>query len=423
MPAKRLVLRLLVLSAGVLLVAALPAAALPAGALPAGALAAGAPPAGAARAGGVTVKVTNPLAAPRASETIAVGLAEIRKLGPSLDAHKIVVVDGAGKPVLSQLVDLDGDEAPDELVFQTDLRARETKSFAVEAGERPAPAREDFRVYGRFVRERHDDFAWENDRIAHRMYGPDLETCRREPLTSSGIDVWTKRVPKLLVNDWYMTDDYHRDHGEGADFYSVGKSRGCGGSGIWTGGKLAVSRNFVTSRVLANGPIRLVFELDYAPFEAGGSKVAETKRITLDAGANFERIESRFSAEGPARVLPVGVGIAKHDGGAVQLDKKGRWMRTWEPLKPDAGHLGCAIVLPPGAAGVYKQTDGEHLIVADARPGAPFVAYVGFGWDRSGDGAAPDLAGWTKSVERRARELAAPVRVSLAAAPATAAAR
>ena len=79
------------------------------------------------------------------------------------------------------------------------------------------------------MRERHDDFAWENDRVAHRMYGPDLEIWKKEPLTSSGIDVWVKRAKRLVVNDWYMTDDYHRDNGDGADFYSVSKSRGCGG--------------------------------------------------------------------------------------------------------------------------------------------------------------------------------------------------
>ena len=77
---------------------------------------------------------------------------------------------------------------------------------------------------------------------------------------------------------------------DGGDFYSVKKSRGCGGTTIWAGDKPFVSRNFQTSRVLTNGPIRLVFELGYAPFEAGpGVKVSETKRITLDAGKNFNR--------------------------------------------------------------------------------------------------------------------------------------
>jgi len=36
-----------------------------------------------------------------------------------------------------------------------------------------------FRAYGRFVRERFDDFRWENDRIAHRMYAKALETYSR----------------------------------------------------------------------------------------------------------------------------------------------------------------------------------------------------------------------------------------------------
>ena len=250
-------------------------------------------PAAAAPAG-VTVTIQNPLPAPRTAATIAVNLAEVRRLALALEPSKTIVVDDKGKPVLSQLVDVDGDDAADELVFQADLGARQTRRFDLVVGQRSAPKRDDFKVYGRFVRERHDDFAWENDRIAHRMYGTDLETWRKEPLTSSGIDVWVKRTRKLVVNDWYMMDDYHRDTGEGADLYSVGKTRGCGGSGVWTGDKLAVSRNFATSRVLTNGPIRLVFELGYAPWDAGGVKVSETKRITLDAGSNFDRVDSTY---------------------------------------------------------------------------------------------------------------------------------
>src|SRR5882724_6238697 len=114
-----------------------------------------------------------------------------------------------------------------------------------------------------------------------------------------------------------MTVNYHQDTGEGADLYSVGKSRGCGGLGIWVNDSLHVSRNFVHSRVLANGPIRLVFELEYQPWqvggEAGGIKVAETKRVTLDAGRNLDLFESSFKIEGtPPSYLSIGIGIAKH---------------------------------------------------------------------------------------------------------------
>jgi hypothetical protein len=369
---------------------------------------------------GVAVKVENPLDASRAGETVAVSIKALRALAQGLEPAKLIVVDDAKRPVPSQLVDLDGDDSPDELVFQVDLPTRGGRGFLVGAGERTPPARDAFRAYGRFVRERHDDFAWENDHIAHRMYGPGLETAAHEPLTSSGIDVWVKRVPRLLVNEWYMTDDYHRDHGDGADMYAVGKSRGCGGLGIWMGDKLAVSRNFASSRVLANGPIRLVFELGYPPWKAGEIMLSETKRITLDAGSNFDRVETFIHAEARTpRPLAVAVGIAKHEGGAVLLDSKGGWMRSWEPLKPEGGNLGCAIVLGPGMVGVHQETDSDQLIVFENPPGKSLFRYdIGVGWDRSRDGAAPDLAGWTKTVERHARELAAPVRVTLTAAPA-----
>jgi hypothetical protein len=373
---------------------------------------------GVARAQTVAIKVENPLDAPRPAETVAVSVKALRALAQGLEPAKLVVVDDAKRPVVSQLVDLDGDDGPDELVFQIDLPAHGARSVLVQAGDRTPPPRDAFRAYGRFVRERHDDFAWENDRIAHRMYGPGLETAAHEPLVSSGIDVWVKRVPRLIVNEWYMTDDYHRDKGDGADMYAVGKSRGCGGLGIWTGDKLAVSRNFTGSRVLANGPIRHEFELTYAPWKAGDTVLSETKRITLDAGSNFDRVETFIHVDARTpRPLSVAVGIAKHEGGAVALDKKGAWMRSWEPLKPEGGNLGCAIVLPPGTVGTQRETDSDHLIVFDQPPDkSPFRYDIGVGWDRSPDGAARDVAGWEKTVERHARELAAPVRLSLTAA-------
>jgi Domain of unknown function (DUF4861) len=364
----------------------------------------------------VTVTLSNPVAVPRASETVALTVAELAKAVPRLDLKNILVVDARGTPVLSQLVDTNGDESPDEIVFQTDLGANETKTIKLRVGKRHTAAPAEFKVYGRFVRERHDDFAWENDIVAHRVYGPDLETWKKKPLTSSGVDTWSKRVSRLVINDWYMTDDYHSDHGEGGDFYGVGESRGCGGLGIWTGGKLRVSKNFVTSRVLANGPIRLVFELDYAPWEAGSSRVAETRRVTLDAGTHFNRFESRFSGQEGA--LSIGLGIAKHTGSAIQVDAKSGWMHTWEPLEGDqTGHLGCAIVLPPTSSAEEQRAESDYLLVTPAPPSAALVYYVGTAWDRAG--RIPDAAAWTREIQSFSGRLAAPVQVSLTASAST----
>jgi unsaturated rhamnogalacturonyl hydrolase len=359
----------------------------------------------------VSVAVTNDTGEDQLSETVTVNSNDIRRFWA--EPSQLVLTNSLGQRLLSQLVDTDGDESPDELVFQVDLPAGQTKNFQLGFGTRTEPTREKFKVYGRFVRERHDDFAWENDRIAHRVYGPDLETYGREPLTSSGVDVWVKRTRNLVINDWYMVNDYHRDHGDGADFYSVGKSRGCGGLGIWFNDKLYVSRNFASSRVLANGPLRLLFELHYAPFDAGALKVSETKRVTLDAGQNFGKYSSTFTVSGTQPALAVAVGIAKHTGSEVRVSPDATWMHTWEPISESDGALGCGVVLPPGTRGLARETESDYLLVADKAEGKPLVYYAGFGWDRSGDFA--NKAAFTAKMAAVSRAIAKPMTISLTA--------
>ena len=363
----------------------------------------------------VTITAANPSPFARARETIAVSGAEFAKLVAGLELKKALVSDAGGRAVLSQLVDTSGDDEPDELVFQADFAPGEVKRFNVRLGERPhAVAAAEYKVYGRFVRERHDDFVWENDLVAHRMYGPDLETWAKDPLVSSGIDTWAKRTNKLVVNEWYMTDDYHQDAGQGADFYGVGKSRGCGGLGVWAGGKLHPSRNFIRSRVLANGPIRLVFELTYAPWELpGGARVSEVKRITLDAGSAFNRFDSTFS--GVKGALSVGIGIAKHAGGALQVDAGTSSMRVWEPVKDTkgtaSGNLGCAVVLSPGAPLDAQSSELDHIAVTPTDAFGHLSYRVGSAWDRAGH--VRDAAAWAKSVENVAAKAAVPLQVQL----------
>jgi len=363
---------------------------------------------------GVEVGLENPLAEARGPETVSLKLADLLRIAPALEPAKLVVVDAAGHSVLSQLVDTNGDETPDELAFQATLGPSEAKTFRIQAGERQRPRAQDFKVYGRFVRERHDDFAFENDRVAHRMYGPDLETWLKEPLTSSGIDIWAKRTKRLVINDWYLTDDYHRDNGDGADLYSVNRARGCGGLGVWHGNKLWVSRNFTGSRVLASGPLRLIFELKYTTYDSGAGKVSETKRVTVDAGRNLNRFESHFTVASGPRPAMVGIGIAKHAGGTVALDKPLGLLHSWEPYKGDNGHVGCGVIASPETVEGSQAVETDTLLLANVPPTGPEVYYAGFGWDKSGD--FKDEAAWVSYAQAFARALRTPLRLSLRSA-------
>jgi hypothetical protein len=347
------------------------------------------------------VIVRNELPLARPSETVEIAASALAHLG---DLTRVHVFDhDSGREVLAQALDLDGDGTPESLIFQADMKALGVRSFDLRAGDRVTYRKEDFHVYGRFVRERYDDFAWENDRVAHRMYGTALETWQKEPLTSSTVDVWLKRTRRLIVNDWYMVDDYHRDTGEGADFYSAGRSRGCGGSGLWRDGKLVVSKNFRDSRVLANGPIRLVFELRYPIWDAAGIR-SETKRITLDAGQNFNHFESRYDVDGDVQYA---TGIKKFAATDMRMERAAGWFRAWGPVVGGSGKFGCAIVIDPSAIVDVTEADGNHLIVART----PAVYYAGTGWDKSGDFA--DVNDWDRYVEQWAQRVKSPLHVEV----------
>src|SRR5581483_10310792 len=108
----------------------------------------------------VSIKAANTLPVVRSSQTIVVKLVDLRRLAAGLEASRTVVVDGSGHLIDSQLTRSDGTAEPDELVFQSDFRPNETRTFVVKNGQRRPPTRSQFKVYGRFVRERNDDFAW-----------------------------------------------------------------------------------------------------------------------------------------------------------------------------------------------------------------------------------------------------------------------
>jgi len=88
-------------------------------------------------------------------------------------------------------------------------------------------------------------------------------------------------VNYLVVDRWYNKghDHYHKDEGEGMDMYQVGTSRGLWRHRDWDGQKLSVGRNLQDLEVIANGPIRAIFELAYDAWDASGVKVAEGQAV------------------------------------------------------------------------------------------------------------------------------------------------
>jgi pectinesterase len=366
----------------------------------------------------VLVRVENPLAMERPDEVIELSWATLRQRLPGLDPARVRALDaGTGAELPAQAIDSDGDGQTDQLLVLVSFGPGQVRQLAVEP---LAPAtRAQPRAYVRHIDDR-DDVAWESDRIAYRIYGQGL--WKQENLHSSGIDVWVKRTRDLIVDRWYSRghDSYHRDTGEGADFYTVGASLGAGGDAIWKHGKLYRAENFKSWRVLAAGPVRAVFELTYDPFDAGGVPVSETRRFVMDAGQNLFREETTFHTDVAARATPLtyAIGFVKHADGQVASSSwaaGGRvWLSTWQPVeKPNGGHgeLGLGLLLERASLLELKETDDHVLALATVRPEQAAVHYIGAGWTASGD--FDDVRGWWRALDTLAERLASPIRISV----------
>src|SRR5687767_708434 len=214
----------------------------------------------------LTVRVQNPLAIAREDETISLSWTTVARELPGASASRIRVLDAnTNKELTTQALDANADGQIDSLLFQVRLWPNDVKTYYVEAAA-PVDSIKS-RVHAKFVPER-EDVAWESDRIAFRIYGKKL--WELENLHTNGIDVWPKRTRELVLDRWYAKghDGYHIDDGEGADYYSVGTTLGAGGTGIWKDGKLYRGDNFLQHRIIADGPIRAIFELDYGAIDA-----------------------------------------------------------------------------------------------------------------------------------------------------------
>jgi unsaturated rhamnogalacturonyl hydrolase len=317
-----------------------------------------------------------------------------------------------------QLVVLDsrsGQFLPTQTTTQSELvlvsmlakEERQLGVYRLAAGRRGPPVRG--RTYGRYVPERKDDFAWENDRFAFRVYGPALAAGGE---ISSGIDLWAKRVRYPVIDGWYKGNDYHKDHGQGLDFYKVGPSRGCGGIGLWKDTKLFTSGNYKTQKRFINGPLRTSFELTYDAWGPEGMKVTENRRVSLDAGSNLSRFEVRLA--GGTGKLPLAVGIQRLQPKVPsQVEPGDGWAGTWETHE-GYGEIGCGIVLPPGdLAGI--EIDGHTLLVTSQPSDKPLVYFAGGAWSKGLDFQTAQQ--WNDYLDAFARRQRAPIGVSFPGVP------
>jgi len=269
-------------------------------------------------------------------------------------------------------------------------------------------------VATKFVKGR-EDFAWENDRIAFRIYGPALAA-----EVDNGIDIWTKSVRYPIVEKWYAGEEkpesekisYHIDHGEGADFFNVGKSLGCGGSAIWENGKLYQSGVFKTYKKIAAGPLRAVFEVSYN-YHVDGKEINEVKRITLDAGKNLNKIDVTYKTKDDNSEIEFAVGLVKRDATTKYSDEKNHWVSLWGTTtkNPEDEFLGMGIVFPKSIFKTFSEDENHFIVIGRTSMNHSFTYYSGAGWTKNG--GFKTFGDWNNYLTQFSKEIRNPVKIKI----------
>ena len=261
------------------------------------------------------------------------------------------------------------------------------------------------RVFGRFVPERKDDFAWENEYAAFRMYGPTLAP--ENP--SNGVDLWLKASPELVVDSFYYREHelglpYHINYGKGLDCYKVGHTAGCGGLAIIADGQLWIGGQYARHEILYQDDRRFSFRLEYDSVLVAGRIMQEQITITAEAGTPLCKAEVVLTGL-ESKKLPelfLGGGIYLHDSiDRLGYNEETRTMTYCEDALSDKtaaemnreyngstsqGRSYIAVYVPDEAASKPMIYDNTAVLVAPYTPGSTFTYYFGACWSRWCDG-------------------------------------
>lgn len=332
------------------------------------------------------ITIENTLNINRNFETVEIDISGVNEK----DLSSIVVLDNNNSFVISQLVDTNLDGKKDQLLFQPSLEKNETKTYKIILSNTKKMNDSVF-CYSRFVPERTDDYAWENNKVAFRTFGPKAQKMAESGVKggtlSSGIDAWLKRVEQPIINLWYKRNSekkgaYHIDHGEGLDNFHVGTSRGIGGTALRVDTTYFFSKNFTSYKTITTGPIRTSFILSYDTWNANGKIINETKHISLDYGQNLSRFE--ISVTGTETLSS---GLTLHDKkGITTKNESNFWISHWENIQESEIGTGIVTTKPYFSSSekyVTPEKDKSNYFLNLKVVDGKTIFYSGFGWLKS----------------------------------------
>lgn len=385
----------------------------------------------------IKLTVSNPANVVRSNEVVEL---DAKSIANKLGTDKFIITDADDNELTSQTTH-DG-----KTIFQASVASKGKSIYYVKAG---TPQNYKKQTTGRLFTERGDEFGWENDRVAYRIYGHG---------GAVGYDLFNKSTDELMLDYWYASEQnqemrsvskqlhdrgyhdladqvynaycYHIDHGKGMDCYTVGPTLGAGTDALLNAdGSLCMPKCYKKYEILDNGPLRFTVKLTYPEIEYNGQKIVETRVITLDAGSQFNKVS--VSYEGLTGTPNIASGVVVHEQNP-----------TAYVINKDNGYLGYEDL---GDASVYNKKYKDELarqmgkiyvgtIYADklneakyqerkngiatghilgiAPYKAGYTYYFGTAWSKNPNWGVKSLAEWEALLSSTVEKVKKPMKVS-----------
>lgn len=351
-----------------------------------------------------TIEIINQYPFDRQDEIIDIAASEFG----GLSRADFILKDENNREIPYQLI-YKGTETIQSIIFPVNVKTGTKAVYTLTPGTpKTIPAK----TFARFIQERKDDFAWENDLAAYRMYGPALAA--ENP--SNGVDLWLKRTDKLVVDSFYRGElkygkSYHEDHGQGLDCYKVGNTLGAGGIVPYINGKLLIGKHFDSYKILDNGPLRSSFTLTYNNIDINGKPYKQEITISTDAGTVMNKAVVKLSGE--RQEMQLAAGITLHDGkGALQ---RGSGLIVYgenaimDKNQTNVGRNFVGVVLPV-KEDEYKIQNLHALLIKNYEPGQEFTYYFGGGWSKWKFSTQKE---WLAAVQQFSKQIKYPLTVKV----------
>ncbi|MDR0536478.1 MAG: DUF4861 domain-containing protein [Tannerellaceae bacterium] len=315
-----------------------------------------------------------------------------------------ILKEETGREIPYQLSTSDG--AP-VLLFQADAHPLSTSTYFLVKG-RPSAVRP--LTNARFVAERKDDFSWENDFAAYRMYGPAL--AGENP--SNGVDIWMKSTDTLVADKFYADElqrhiSYHENNGQGLDCYDVKHTAGAGGIAPYTD-RIHIGDHYDRYEITEAGPLRSTFTLFYDSVLINGAIYQASIRITAEAGSMLNKASVTYLGpeKGFTRLAAGIVLHADHNPAVVRPDIISNTEKAVSASGIPQGSCHIGVYMPEAITTLTE--DGHQLILAEYTPGQTLTYYFGGSWSQW---RYPDFSSWNEALIRFTCTRELPLKASI----------